>query len=73
MLTFDDDDVKAQIEQDTGIRPPFALEGDDVRQSTARINASPFVRKKDAIRGFVYDVTGGTLNEVSERVGAGIA
>src|SRR6202011_380497 len=26
MLTFKDDDVKAQIEADTGLRPPFALE-----------------------------------------------
>ena len=61
MLTFHDDDVKAQIEADTGIRPPFALEafGDldgDVRQSIARIKASPFVPDKDSIRGFVYEV-----------------
>src|SRR6202521_478127 len=46
MLTFSDDDVKAQITEETGIRPPFALEafGDleaDVRQSIARIKASP--------------------------------
>jgi carbonic anhydrase len=78
MLTFKDDEVKAQIEQDTGIRPPFALEAfpnleDDVRQSIARIKASPFIPKKNAIRGFVYDVTSGALNEVSERVGAGVA
>src|SRR5467141_596631 len=47
MLTFKDDDVKAQIEADTGIRPPFALEAfpdpdKDVKQSLARIAASPF-------------------------------
>src|SRR5437868_9282955 len=59
MLTFHDDEVKAQIEADTGIRPPFALEafGDldaDVRQSIARIKASPFIPNKDAIRGFAY-------------------
>ena len=70
MLTFTDDQVKAQIEADTGIRPPFALEafGDleaDVRQSMARIQASPFVPRKDQVRGFVYDVTSGRLNEVS--------
>src|ERR671937_906075 len=78
MLTFSDDEVKAQIEKDTGIRPHFALETfrnleDDVRQSIARIKASPFIPKKDSIRGFVYDVKNGTLNEVSERVGAGVA
>src|SRR5450756_1617479 len=57
MLTFTDDEVKAQITADTGIRPSFALEAfpdldDDIRQSTARIKASPFIPHKD-IRGFV--------------------
>jgi len=71
MLTFRDDDVKAQIEADTGIRPSFALEafGDldaDVRQSIARIKASPFVPVKDSIRGFVYEVETGRLREVKE-------
>ncbi len=70
MLTFRDDEVKAQIETDTGLRPPFALESfsnpeDDVRQSIRRIQASPFVPHKDEIRGFVYDVETGRLNEVS--------
>jgi carbonic anhydrase len=71
MLTFHDDDVKAQIEADTGIRPPFALEAfpdleGDVRQSIARIKASPFVPHKDAIRGFVYEIETGRLREVKE-------
>ena len=71
MLTFHDDEVKAQIEADTGIRPPFALEafGDvdaDVRQSIARIKASPFIPNKDSIRGFVYEVETGRLREVKE-------
>jgi carbonic anhydrase len=69
MLTFSDDDVKAAIEADTGIRPSFALEAfgdlaDDVRQSIARIQASPFVPRKDDVRGFVYDVKTGRLDEV---------
>ena len=70
MLTFSDDQVKAQIEADTGIRPSFALEafGDlaaDVRQSIARIEASPFVPRKDRVRGFIYDVRTGRLDEVT--------
>ena len=70
MLTFRDDDVKDAIEGDTGLRPTFALEafGDleqDVRQSIARIQASPFVPHKDQVRGFVYDCASGRLNEVS--------
>ena len=70
MLTFQDDDVKAAIEKDTGLRPPFALEAfsdleEDVRQSIRRIQASPFIPHKDAVRGFVYDVRSGQLNEVT--------
>ena len=70
MLTFHDDDVKAQIEADTGIRPSFALEAfadvdEDVRQSIARVKASPFIPHRDNVRGFVYDVRTGRLNEVS--------
>lgn len=70
MLTFTDDVLKAQIEEDTGLRPSFALEAfsnpqDDVRQSIRRIQSSPFVPHKDKIRGFVYDVETGRLNEVT--------
>ena len=68
MLTFSDDAVKAQIKSDTGIRPSFALEAfadvdDDVRQSIARVKASPFIPNK-TVRGFVYEVEKGTLREV---------
>jgi carbonic anhydrase len=71
MLTFHDDDVKAQIEAETGIRPPFALEAfpeadADVRQSIARIKASPFIPDTDSVRGFVYEVETGRLREVKD-------
>ena len=70
MLTFSDDDVKAQIADDTGIRPHFSLEAfddldDDIRQSIARIQHSPFLPRKDRVRGFVYEVETGKLREVS--------
>ena len=70
MLTFRDDDVKDSIEQDTGIRPAFAMEAfpdldGDIRQSIARIKASPFIPNKDDVRGFVYDCATGSLNEVT--------
>jgi carbonic anhydrase len=69
MLTFTDADLKQQILDETGIKPPFALEAftdpdADVRQSVARVKASPFVPHTDQVRGFVYDVTSGKLNEV---------
>jgi carbonic anhydrase len=75
MLTFKDDAVKAQIESDTGIRPAFSLEAfpdaeQDVRQSMARIAACVFIPCKDQVRGFVYDVRTGRLNEVGALVAA---
>jgi len=69
MLTFTDDEFKRSIQDDTGIKPEWAVEtfpdlDEDVRQSIARIKASPFVPKKDSIRGFVYEVETGKLREV---------
>jgi carbonic anhydrase len=70
MLTFTDDAFKRSIQDETGIKPAWAAEsfpdlGEDVRQSVARIKASPFIPHKDAIRGFVFDVATGKLNEVT--------
>jgi carbonic anhydrase len=70
MLSFTDDDFRAQVEQDTGIRPPWAAEAfsdldGDVRQSIARVKASPFLPHKESVRGFVYEVETGRLREVS--------
>jgi carbonic anhydrase len=70
MLTFTDDDFKAAIQADTGIKPAWSAEAfddldTDVRQSIARIKASPFVPHKDSVRGFVFDVATGKLNEVA--------
>jgi carbonic anhydrase len=70
MVTFKDDEVRAQIQADTGLRPSFALEAfpdaeEDIRQSIARIKPSPSVPNKNNIRGFVYDVNNGKLNEVA--------
>jgi len=70
MLTFADDDFRRQVQDDTGIKPEWAAEtfvdvDEDVRQSIARIEASPFIPRKDQIRGFVYDVHTGRLREVT--------
>jgi carbonic anhydrase len=70
MLTFKDDELKAQIAHEVGYKPPFALEAfpdvdADVRQSMARIKSSPFIPHRDNVRGFVYDVRTGRLREVS--------
>lgn len=69
MRTFRDDELKAQIEADTGIRPAWSPEAfadstADVRQSIGRIKASPFLPHTDTVRGFVYDEKTGGLTEV---------
>lgn len=70
MLTFTDDGFKKSIQDETGIKPEWAAEAfpdldEDVRQSIARIKASPFIPIKDSVRGFVYEVESGKLREVA--------
>ena len=69
MLTFTDDGFKASIQDETGLKPEWAAEAfddvSDVRQSIRRIKASPFIPHKDQVRGFVFDVATGKLNEVT--------
>jgi carbonic anhydrase len=69
MLTFTDDQFKATIEEDTGIKPQWSVEAfsdldHDVRQSMARIKTSPFIPHKESVRGFVYELESGRLREV---------
>lgn len=69
MQKIAEDEFKSAVEADTGIRPPWSVESfsdaeQDVRQSIARLKSSPFIPHKDAIRGFVFDVDTGKLNEV---------
>ena len=70
MLTFTDDEFKRAVQDDVGIKPEWAAEAfddldEDVRQSVARIKASPFIPRKDAVRGFVYEIETGRLREVT--------
>ena len=70
MLKFKSEDFKRTLEEETGLKPAWAVETFDdldgnLRQSIARIKASPFIPHKDSIRGFVYEVETGRLREVS--------
>ena len=69
MLTFSDDELRRHIQDETGVKPGWAAEAfddleEDVRQSIARIESSPFIPRKDKIRGFVYEVETGRVREV---------
>lgn len=70
MLTFNDQEFADRLEAETGQRPSWEARSfpdldQDVRDSIERIEDSPFVPRKDSIRGFVYDVETGKLREVS--------
>ena len=70
MLTVTDDEFKRTIQQETGLEPTWAVEAfadldESVRESIERIHASPFIPRKDSVRGFVYDVETGALREVA--------
>jgi carbonic anhydrase len=70
MLTFSDDDFRRQVQGETGVKPEWAAEAfddleEDVRQSIARIEVSPFIPNKDKVRGFIYEVETGRLRVVT--------
>ena len=69
MLTFTDEEFRDRLERETGSRPSWTAEAftdleDDVRRSITRILDSPYVPEKSSVRGFVFDVATGRLNEV---------
>jgi carbonic anhydrase len=69
MQTITDDGFRAELQQETGVAPAFAIESfadvdADVRQSIERIRRSPFLLHNDVVRGFVYDVDTHRLREV---------
>jgi carbonic anhydrase len=70
MLTFTDDALRGSIQAETGFKPPYALNAfddlaTDVRAGIARIAADPHLPHKDKVRGFIFDVATGKLNEVA--------
>jgi len=68
LMRVSEDALRGELEAETGIRPSFAFEAFtdpqvNVRQSMARLALSPFIAYKDDVRGFVYDVNTGRLQE----------
>lgn len=64
-----EDMFKAEMEAELGLKPWWALESfsdpyADTRQSIQRLLATPFIKHKEHISGFVYDVTDGLLHPV---------
>jgi carbonic anhydrase len=69
MQSISDDGFRAELQETTGMAPPFAIESftdvdADVRQSVLRVRSSPFLLHRDRVRGFVYELESGRLREV---------
>jgi carbonic anhydrase len=69
MQKVSDDGFRAELQEETGVAPAFAIESftdvdDDVRQSIRRVRRSDFIPHRDAVRGFVYDVDTHRLREI---------
>ena len=69
MQSITDDGFRAELQEATGMAPPFAIESfsdlvADVRQSVLRVRTTPFLLHRDAVRGFVYELETGRLREV---------
>jgi len=69
MQKISDDGFRAELQEETGVSPSFAIESfkdldADVRQSILRVRRSAFLPHRDAVRGFVYEIETGRLREV---------
>jgi len=69
MQSLTDDGFRAELQQATGVAPPFAIESFSdldaaVRQSILRVRRSDFLPYRDRVRGFVYDVDTHRLREI---------
>ena len=62
-------EFKEELQTECGLKPSWSIESfadpfEDTRQSMNRLHHSPFLKYKEHIRGFVYDVSDGKLIEV---------
>jgi carbonic anhydrase len=71
MLTFKDEDLIARLEKETGVAAhapsqfyAFTDLESNLRRQLRKIRAHPWVPKEIPVRGFIYDVRSGRLNEV---------
>ncbi len=69
-LTYTDDGLREELLRDTGQKPAWSPESFvdldvDLSQSMERVRTSPFIPRRDKVRGFVFDVHTGALREVT--------
>lgn len=72
MLTFDGDEFKDELQDRVGVRPGFDFHTfselyANVRKSIRKVETCPFLLHTEEVRGFIYDVKTGSLEEVSPK------
>ena len=71
MLTFTNDQLREKLRDELGADAsaidflPFSDVAQSVRDDLATIRTSPLLPKEIPVRGFIYDVTSGSLTEVA--------
>jgi carbonic anhydrase len=73
MLSFQDEELRIRLQEQTGAAAAtptqfhsFSNVVENVRQQVERVKSHPWIPPQIPVRGFVYDVRTGRLNEVGE-------
>ena len=69
MLAVRDEELAAEVERESGVRPPMPLGGfsdidESVRASVQRIRDCAYLPHRDGVRGFVYELEEARLRAV---------
>jgi carbonic anhydrase len=66
---FDDDAFRAELEAESGVAPPWRVDGftdlyEDTRRSVLTVRECGWLPHRDEVRGFVFDVATAKITEV---------
>jgi carbonic anhydrase len=69
LLGVDEDEFRRQMQEETGMKPPWSLEAftdleADLRSSVTRVRTSPYLPFRDSVYGLILDVDSGALTLV---------
>jgi carbonic anhydrase len=69
LLSVNEDDFRKQMQEETGMKPPWSLEAftdleADLRSSVTRVRTSPYLPHRDSVYGLILDVDSGQLTPI---------
>ncbi|HEX9136376.1 MAG TPA: carbonic anhydrase, partial [Nitrospirota bacterium] len=74
MLTFRDEDLRTKLEQMTKAFPvvpetfhAFSNLEENVRRQMAKVKSHPWIPRQIPVRGFIFNISTGRLDEVLDR------